>query len=147
MALGDLALAAGLALGEAAFFGLFFGAALGLAGDFLGAGFLAGDFLATVFFRAGDLAFDLAGDLAFEAGFAGDFLAAFGDLRAARLMRTHSRRHVGRSLRAWPSRRAWRPSATSRRAWRPLATSRPAWGSSWASPSSARACGVVRLRE
>ena len=122
MALGDLALAAGLALGEAAFFGLFFGAALGLAGDFLGAGFLAGDFLATVFF--------LAGDLAFEAGFAGDFLAAFGDLRAARLMRTHSRRHVGRSLRAWPSRRAWRPSATWRRA----------WGSSWASPSWARAC-------
>ena len=37
-ALGDLALAAGfLALGEAAFFGLFFGAALGLAGDFFGA--------------------------------------------------------------------------------------------------------------
>ena len=28
-------MAAGLALGEAAFFGLFFGAALGLAGDFL----------------------------------------------------------------------------------------------------------------
>ena len=113
MAFGDLALAAGfLALGEAAFFGLFFGAALGLAGDFLGAGFLAGDFLATVFFLAGDLAFDLAGDLAFEAGFAGDFLAALGDLRAARLMRTHSRRHVGRRRRAWPSRRAWRPSAT-----------------------------------
>ena len=35
---------------------------------------LAGDFLATVFF--------LAGDLAFEAGFAGDFLAALGDLAA-----------------------------------------------------------------
>ena len=34
----------------------------------------AGDFLATVFF--------LAGDLAFEAGFAGDFLAALGDLAA-----------------------------------------------------------------
>ena len=71
MALGDLALAAGLALGEAAFFGLFFGAALGLAGDFL----------ATVFFFAGLFAFEagflaglffLAGDLAFEAGFAGD---------------------------------------------------------------------------
>ena len=92
MALGDLALAAGLALGEAAFFGLFFGAALGLAGDFLGAGFLAGDFLATVFFLAGDLAFDLAGDLAFEAGFAGDFLAALGDLRAARSARTPSTR-------------------------------------------------------
>ena len=82
MAFGDLA-AGFLALGEAAFFGLFFGAALGLAGDFLGAGFLAGDFLATVFFLAGDLAFDLAGDLAFEAGFAGDFLAALGDLRSA----------------------------------------------------------------
>ena len=85
-----------LALGEAAFFGLFFGAALGLAGDFLGAGFLAGDFLATVFFLAGDLAFDLAGDLAFEAGFAGDFLAAglaaLGDLRSARSMRTPSAR-------------------------------------------------------
>ena len=79
--MGDLA-AGFLALGEAAFFGLFFGAALGLAGDFLGAGFLAGDFLATVFFLAGDLAFDLAGDLAFEAGFAGDFLAALGDLAA-----------------------------------------------------------------
>ena len=71
----------------------FFGAALGLAGDFL----------ATVFFFAGLFAFEagflaglffLAGDLAFEAGFAGDFLAALGDLRAARLMRTHSRRHV-----------------------------------------------------
>ena len=36
---------------------------------------LAGDFLATVFF--------LAGDLAFEAGFAGDFLAALGDLAFA----------------------------------------------------------------
>ena len=84
MALGDLALAAGLALGEAAFFGLFFGAALGLAGDFFGAGFLAGDFLATVFF--------LAGDLAFEAGFAGDFLAALGDVRAARSAQTPSTR-------------------------------------------------------
>ena len=46
----------------------------------------AGDFLATVFFLAGDLAFDLAGDLAFEAGFAGDFfaagLAALGDFAA-----------------------------------------------------------------
>ena len=60
-----------LALGEAAFFGLFFGAALGLAGDFL----------TTVFFFAGLFAFEagflaglffLAGDLAFEAGFAGD---------------------------------------------------------------------------
>ena len=99
LAFGDLALAAGfLALGEAAFFGLFFGAALGLAGDFLGAacagarrrrrdgdtrtlGF-AGDFLATVFF--------LAGDLAFEAGFAGDFLAALGDLRSARSAQTPS---------------------------------------------------------
>ena len=74
-------MAAGLALGEAAFFGLFFGAALGLAGDFL----------ATVFFFAGLFAFEagffaglffLAGDLAFEAGFAGDFLAALGDLAA-----------------------------------------------------------------
>ena len=36
VAFGDLALAAGLALGEAAFFGLFFGAAF-LAGDFFGA--------------------------------------------------------------------------------------------------------------
>ena len=70
MAFGDLA-AGFLALGEAAFFGLFFGAALGLAGDFL----------ATVFFFAGLFAFEagffaglffLAGDLAFEAGFAGD---------------------------------------------------------------------------
>ena len=140
MAFGDLA-AGFLALGEAAFFGLFFGAALGLAGDFL----------ATVFFFAGLFAFEagffaglffLAGDLAFEAGFAGDFLAALGDLaaglaalgdlRAARSMRTHSRRHVGRRRRAWPSRRAWRPSATWPRA----------WGSSWASPSSARACNA-----
>ena len=99
MAFGDLA--AGLALGEAAFFGLFFGAALGLAGDFL----------ATVFFFAGLFAFEagflaglffLAGDLAFEAGFAGDFLAALGDLaaglaalgdlRSARSMRTPSTR-------------------------------------------------------
>ena len=41
MAFGDLALAAGfLALGEAAFFGLFFGAALGLAGDFFGAAYV-----------------------------------------------------------------------------------------------------------
>jgi len=89
--LGDLALAAGLALGEAAFFGLFFGAALGLAGDFL----------ATVFFFAGLFAFEagffaglffLAGDLAFEAGFAGDFLAALGDLRSARSARTPSTR-------------------------------------------------------
>ena len=80
MAFGDLA-AGFLALGEAAFFGLFFGAALGLAGDFL----------ATVFFFAGLFAFEagffaglffLAGDLAFEAGFAGDFLAALGDLAA-----------------------------------------------------------------
>ena len=45
---------------------------------------LAGDFLATVFF--------LAGDLAFEAGFAGDFLAALGDLRSARSARTPSTR-------------------------------------------------------
>ena len=44
----------------------------------------AGDFLATVFF--------LAGDLAFEAGFAGDFLAALGDLRSARSARTPSAR-------------------------------------------------------
>ena len=89
MAFGDLA--AGLALGEAAFFGLFFGAALGLAGDFL----------ATVFFFAGLFAFEagffaglffLAGDLAFEAGFAGDFLAALGDLRSARSARTPSTR-------------------------------------------------------
>ena len=36
----------------------------------------AGDFFATVFFLAGDLAFDLAGLFAFEAGFAGLFLAA-----------------------------------------------------------------------
>ena len=90
-----------LALGEAAFFGLFFGAALGLAGDFL----------ATVFFFAGLFAFEagffaglffLAGDLAFEAGFAGDFLAALGDfaaglaalgdLRSARSARTPSAR-------------------------------------------------------
>ena len=42
----------------------------------------AGDFFATVFF--------LAGDLAFEAGFAGDFLAALGDLRSARSARTPS---------------------------------------------------------
>ena len=43
LAAGFLAagLAAGfLALGEAAFFGLFFGAALGLAGDFLGAAYV-----------------------------------------------------------------------------------------------------------
>ncbi len=144
MAFGDLA-AGFLALGEAAFFGLFFGAALGLAGDFL----------ATVFFFAGLFAFEagffaglffLAGDLAFEAGFAGDFLAALGDLRAARLMRTHSRRHVGRRRRAWPSRRAWRPSATSRPAWRPWETWPRAWGSSSASPSWARACNAfVRI--
>ena len=100
MAFGDLA-AGFLALGEAAFFGLFFGAALGLAGDFL----------ATVFFFAGLFAFEagffaglffLAGDLAFEAGFAGDFLAALGDLaaglaalgdlRSARSARTSSAR-------------------------------------------------------
>ena len=43
----------------------------------------AGDFFATVFFLAGDLAFDLAGLFAFEAGFAGDFLAALGDLAFA----------------------------------------------------------------
>ena len=85
MAFGDLA-AGFLALGEAAFFGLFFGAALGLAGDFL----------ATVFFFAGLFAFEagflaglffLAGDLAFEAGF-----AALGDLRAVRLAWTPSTR-------------------------------------------------------
>jgi hypothetical protein len=44
----------------------------------------AGDFFATVFF--------LAGDLAFEAGFAGDFLAALGDLRSARSAQTPSTR-------------------------------------------------------
>ena len=52
----------------------------------------AGDFFATVFFLAGDLAFDLAGLFAFEAGFAGDFLAALGDLRSARSARTPSTR-------------------------------------------------------
>ena len=54
-----------LALGEAAFFGLFFGAALGLAGDFL----------ATVFF--------FAGLFAFEAGFLAGLFFLAGDLVGA----------------------------------------------------------------
>ena len=53
------------------------------AGDFFAAGFFAGDFFAVGF---------LAGLFAFEAGFAGDFLAALGDLRSARSARTPSAR-------------------------------------------------------
>ena len=47
--------------------------------------------MATVFF--------LAGDLAFEAGFAGDFLAALGDLRSARLPSDAAARRQGRRRR------------------------------------------------
>ena len=122
LALGDLALAAGLALGEAAFFGLFFGAALGLAGDFL----------ATVFFFAGLFAFEgrflrgallLGRRLGLRGGLRGRLLGGLGRLggRLGGLGRPAAGA-VGPD--AVPTRRVRTPPSrlASRRAWTPWET-------------------------
>ena len=133
---------------------------LGFGGRFFGSGLLGRRLLGDRLLSGGRLGLRLGGRLGLRGRLRGRLLGGLGRLggRLGGLGRPAVGAvdadavdaTSGRRRGTWPSRRAWRPSATWPRAWTPWETWPRAWGSSSASPSWARACGsrvLERTRE